>query len=211
MKSILISMFLLIGTLAFSQKVDTVIVQKCYKSYFSKKYKEPCYVSYYLHACPQKSECSRAAYHFSNDIKGLPTSTPKGYSHSGYDEGHMADAADFSAKGKCELEESTFRFYNALPQTPELNRGIWKVWETTIRKESLSDSLYVQCGGIFDAALPQYLADGAMIPTKCWKVVRSAKTGKVLHVLLFTNTANPAVTDLKTIEALEKLLPYKID
>ena len=47
------------------------------------------------------------------------------------------------------IELITFRFYNALPQTPKLNRGIWKHYETEIRKLSQNDSILIITGSIF--------------------------------------------------------------
>jgi endonuclease G len=127
------------------------------------------------------------------------------YTGSGYDRGHLANAEDFA--NDCPKDELTFRYYNCLPQTPNMNRGQWKQWETKIRKESQSDSLLVICGGIWE---DQKYVNGMAIPNLCWKVVYSLKTNQVLHVLLFTNlTANSTCTEMK-LEDLEKRLKRKV-
>jgi endonuclease G len=61
---------------------------------------------------------------FGNDMPSITTATSRDYAGSGYDKGHMAAALDFASD--CEKEEMTFVYYNALPQTPNLNRGVWK-------------------------------------------------------------------------------------
>ena len=210
MKKLLILIFLY-PLLSFSQSVDTIIVTTIYKSYFSNVLHEPLYVSYKIYK--SGGDCSRSGMTFNNDIKELTTATNKDYVKTGYDEGHLANAADFSKN--CEEEKITFKFYNCLPQTPNLNRGVWKEWETTIRKESQNDSILIICGGNFTKI--NYLGstneikniDKIAIPDYCWKVTMSLSSKKVTHVLYFTNTtvANCMEIDLIT---LEKLLKYKI-
>lgn len=188
----------LMSACCFAQTVDTVIDKGIYKSYFCKNYHEPLYVTYPLYKAGGKG--SRVGMTFKNDSY-LVTATAKGYAGSGYDEGHLADAADFSYNRKA--EESTFRFYNALPQTPNLNRGIWKHYETEIREESQKDSLFIICGGIFSKDSKK-LKDGSYVPDKCWKIIYNKHSKKVEKVMLFTNDANATETDtdMTTLEGL---------
>ena len=53
------------------------------------------------------------------------------YRGSGYDRGHLKPAAD--SKGSMEEMESSFLMTNMAPQTPNLNRGIWKQLEEAVR------------------------------------------------------------------------------
>jgi endonuclease G len=183
-------------------KVDTIIKNSAYTSYFCKAVKQPLYVSYILYK--GGGDCDRTKFRFKNDTK-LKTATLKDYAATGYDQGHLANAEDFASD--CVKDELTFRFYNCLPQTANLNRGIWKKWETEIRKESQVDSLYVVCGGTFESK--KTIGDGVWVPIHCWKVVQSATTKKVKHVLYFTNT-NKATCKELTLEELEKILGYKV-
>jgi endonuclease G, mitochondrial len=164
---------------------DTVIVTEAYTSYFSYHYHNPVVVTYHLYQ--GGGDCSRAAFRFKNDIPGLPCAKQKDYDRSGYDEGHLCDAADMA--GNCKLDESTFRFYNCVPQTPNLNRGIWKHWETEIRKESQTDSLYIEAGSVFSN---EFIGDSVYVPALCYKLVGSLATGKILHCILCTNSAEDA-------------------
>ena len=201
----LILLLISIFSITNAQKVDTIINSGIYKSYFCKQLKEPLYVSYVLYKAG--GDCDRSKFHFKNDVKGLSTATQTDYNGCGYDEGHLANAADFSKN--CIEDEKTFRFYNCLPQTPNLNRGIWKHWETDLRKLSQTDSLFIICGGTFTDKSKTIGPDKAFVPDYCWKVVVSLKDNKILHTLLFTNDNNAVVKEV-TLSDLEKLTKFNI-
>jgi len=93
----------------------------------------------------------------------------------------LANAEDFASD--CAKERMTFVFYNALPQSPDLNRGVWKRFETTIRKWSQKDHLFIVCGGY------SFQKKGSLyVPTRCFKVVQRASDGRILFCA-FSQTA----------------------
>jgi len=187
----------------FSQKIDTVIHALNYTSYFSYRLREPLYVTYKLKDAG--GDCSRKGDVFKTG--GLPHSAiSKDYKGSGYDEGHLADSKDFA--NDCLLQEATFRFYNCVPQTPRLNRGIWKHFETIIRKESQTDSLLIIAGSIFGSK--KIGEDSIAVPEQCFKIVLSMSTGNIIHCLLFPNDNSNTYTDIDIAE-LQKLIPYTIN
>ena len=194
--------FVFLSILVFGQKIDTVLNNGTYKSYFNYTLKEPVYVSYTLYH--GGGDCDRSEYNFKNDTK-IKMARQKDYAHSGYDQGHLTNAEDFAYD--CEMDEETFRFYNCLPQTPNLNRGIWKVWEEKIREKSQTDSLEIVCGGKFGK---KTIGDKVAVPDYCFKIVKSLKTNTILHVLWFTNKVkNNTVSEIE-IDKLWVLLGYKI-
>src|SRR6266567_6409349 len=137
-----------------------------------------------------------------NDRPDIQTATKKDYSHSGYDIGHLANAEDFASD--CAKERMTFVFYNALPQSPDLNRGVWKRFETTIRKWSQKDHLFIVCGGY------SFQKKGSLyVPTRCFKVVQRASDGRILFCGIFTNGANATEQNV-TEPQLEKILGYAL-
>ena len=147
-------------------------------------------------------ECKRGSLDFKNDQAGIVTATSQDYAASGYDKGHLANAEDFA--NDCAKQKLTFVFYNALPQTPNLNRGVWKSNETTVRKWSQTDHLVIICGGY------KFRKKGRLyVPTNCFKVVQSEATGKVLFCGTFTNTSKATEKDI-TEPILEKTLGYKL-
>ena len=80
-----------------------------------------------------------------NDISS-PSSSD--YTHSGYDPGHMAPAADFKRSDAAMRE--TFVMTNIAPQTPTLNRQNWRLLEEDIREMVASHkSAWVITGHLF--------------------------------------------------------------
>ena len=185
-----------------AQNIDTVIVNDVYSSYYSYQMHDPLYVCYKVYH--GGGDCDRKAFHFkTND---LPYSaTPADYRGSGYDEGHLADAKDFASD--CIREEETFRFYNCVPQTPRLNRGIWKHFETEIRKASQEDSLLIICGSIFGNRTMG--PDNIAIPDDCWKVVFSLSTKKTLFSFICPNDESNSYLPIE-VGDLKKRLKYKV-
>lgn len=200
----LLGALLVLASLSQGYKVDTVISTPIYKSHFNKALKAPIFVSYKL--WKGGGNCSREGMDFKNDTKIL-MATPKDYASSGYDKGHLAPAKDFSTD--CKHLEITFRFYNCLPQTPNLNRGNWKKIETDLRKQSATDSLLIICGGIFEDPKKK-MGSGIAIPTKCWKLVQNLKTKKIEHVWLFVNDNADSPAKEITLKDLEATLKLKI-
>lgn len=204
MKKLITLLLILTSQISYSQKVDTIIKKDIYTSYFSIKYREPLYVKYDIFK--GGGECDRDSlnFNFKNDTK-IPMATASDYSKSGYDKGHLANAEDFAYD--CYKDEITFRYYNCLPQTPNLNRGVWKVWETKIREISQTDSLLIICGGIFSDSSKKI--GKTYVPDKCWKIVYSYTQEKTLYILLFTNTNSATYQDI-TLEYLNKITGYNL-
>lgn len=158
------------------EKYDTIVNEQIYRSYYSYKIKGASFVVYRLYKGGGKN--SRVGMNFKSSFPHFL------YRGSGYDIGHLANAEDFAYDRV--LEEKTFRFYNAVPQTPNLNRGIWKSYETKIRKLSQSDSLLIVCGGCDYANL---------IPSSCFKIVYDLREKKIVYSLLFTNSSRASFRD----------------
>lgn len=188
----LLTAFVLCGNTTAQSIVHTTI----YTVNFSNNLHEPLWISYKLYR--GGGECSRTKFRFHNDIDSLQTATDKDYARSGYDKGHLANAEDFAYD--CTKDEMTFRYYNCLPQTANLNRGVWKINETLIRQWSQSDSLLIVCGGTFGIKKIGRIA----VPDYCWKVVQSLSNKKVLFCGWFTNTNHATVTEIPLTELLKR-------
>ena len=155
------------------EKYDTIYDLKYYKAYYSKDIQTSSFVIYKLYKCI--GDVPRTNMSFKS-YKHLPHFN---YANSGYDRGHLVPAEDF-ASNKTKLK-STFYYINCVPQTIKLNRGIWKVYETEIRKISQRDSLLIICGGC------DYDNDNKLIPRNCFKLVYNLKTNKCIYSLMFRN------------------------
>jgi len=70
------------------------------------------------------------------------------YEASGYDRGHMAPAAAFR-RSEAAMSE-TFKLSNMAPQTPALNRQMWRMLEEDIRELALrAASIWAYTGSLF--------------------------------------------------------------
>ena len=125
------------------------------------------------------------------DYKGQP-----------YDRGHLVPAAD-NKTDATQMSESFF-LSDMVPQTPNHNRGIWRILELGVRNAALTDDIYVVSGTIYDK---DYLVigNGLGVPTRLWKVVYNATTNQTI-AFIFPNAALP-VKDLPkyvvTVDAVE--------
>ncbi|MCD6065646.1 MAG: hypothetical protein K0S33_472 [Bacteroidetes bacterium] len=186
---------------AFVCSAQIIVQNAVYKVNFSNSLHQPRYVSYMLYK--GGGDCDRTPFKFHNDKDNLQCATDDDYSKTGYDKGHLVNAEDFAFD--CEKDEMTFRYYNCLPQTANLNRGVWKSNETLVRKWSQKEKLFIICGGYFKSKKVNNMA----VPDYCWKVVQSVKTKEVLFCGWFSNTNHATVEEISIAE-LEKKLKTKI-
>jgi endonuclease G len=193
--------FIFSSFLCLGQKIDTIINKVIYKSYYSISLKTPLYVEYDLFN--GGGSISRKQFYFKKEALTLNDQSYKSINKGliKYDRGHLANAEDFAFDYY--KEKLTFSYYNCLPQTRKLNRGIWKIWETAIRNQSRKWPLRIYCGGIFEYPSLNSIA----IPSYCWKVVINLKTHSIMHVLLFKND-NSGLVQRINISELKKILNY---
>jgi endonuclease G len=130
------------------------------------------------------------------------------YAGSGFDIGHMADAASMS--WSAQTEDESFILSNASPQTPNLNRGIWKLLEIKIRVWAYAGrSMTVYTGGIYDEHSHK-IGDGVVVPDKFYKIVVDNTTGESLAFLfdnepIYHNDLNRHIVPVAVIEAVTGL------
>jgi endonuclease G len=194
-KLLLLLTFTLSALISKAQQVDTLIHMAAYKSYYSYQVKNPLYVTYTL--SKGGGDCNRAKFSFKKC--GIKTADDD-------DKGHLANAEDFAYN--CSLDKETFCYYNCVPQTTKLNRGIWKTWETKVRKLSQSKPVFVIAGAIYT---DQLLKEGHTVvkPDYCYKIIVDPPTGNILYCLLFPNDESGRVEAL-SLSALKAKLPYPL-
>lgn len=69
---------------------------------------------------------------FKRDSSVAKCPPPDAYLHSGFDRGHMAPNHAIASRFGESAQEESFLMTNIAPQTPELNRGIWREIELSI-------------------------------------------------------------------------------
>ena len=194
MKKILIFCLLLAYLSPFCQikaRKDTLVNNGLYEALYSFTNGQPVYVKYKLYKGGGDCNRKKEAFNFKRDsVIKKPTADNDDYEGTGYDKGHLANAEDFAFD--CKKTEKTFRYYNCLPQTVDLNRGEWKKHEEKVRLLSQTDSLLIFCGGIINTRSKR-IKEGSVlrIPVYCYKVVISLSTHKLLDCVIFNNNDEP--------------------
>ena len=171
---------------------DYIIDMKYYKAYYCEDIQTSSFVIYKMYK--GGGNVSRNGMNFKqyNKLNAFE------YTNSGYDRGHLVPAEDMAWSKESLL--STFYYINCIPQTPKLNRSIWRVYENEIRDISQKDSLLIICGGC------DYDDINVGLPKNCFKIVYRLKDGKCLYSLLFENGWNNKV---KTEKRLKEQISYK--
>lgn len=145
-------------------------------------WKIPYWVAYYLSASNLQGNQSRT-----DDFRPDPQLAAGeraelvDYRHSGFDRGHNAPAGAF--KRSREAMSTTFLLSNMSPQTPALNRRIWRDLEAQIRDLVLADGeAWVVTGNVFMSSdshfvTPfEFIGNGRVaIPSHCFKAVLSSR------------------------------------
>ena len=112
-------------------------------------------------------------------------SLPKGqraelsdYAKSGYDQGHNVPGGDMSFNNL--VEHESFLMSNMAPQTPQLNRGIWKLLETSVRAWSYerNHTMVVYIANIYNAADKTIGDNKVVVPHSQAKVVIDKQTNE---------------------------------
>lgn len=194
-KKLIYSLVFLFSTTAFSEqyscpnsffngavplvKYDQQLCFKGYSVLYSYKYKIPVVSAEHLSADDVKGaeEINRkTAFHREQQLPVKYASTPKDYSHSGYDMGHMTPAGDMANESE---QYESFSLSNMTPQTPALNRVTWRRIENTTRAMAKQyGSIYVVTGSIVNEN-SMMLDYSVRIPDVIYKAIYVPSTGKV--------------------------------
>lgn len=98
------------------------------------------------------------------------------YRRSGFDRGHMAPSGDMP---DAQSQQQTFSLANMVPQTPELNRGVWAGIEMAVRHlAQRRGELFIVTGPAFQGQnLKTIGPDGVLVPSATWKAVYDPRSG----------------------------------
>ena len=169
------------------------VCREAYLAAYDAQVKEPRFVMWTLtpgHAlgCVARSN----AFAADQSIQGGPT--PQDYAASGYDKGHMAPDGDQSWDQQVEFE--SFLMTNMTPQAPSLNRGIWKLLETSVRgwAAQSGQTFNIISGAVYDAN-DKKIGTGVVVPHALYKIVVDQNTKQVAgwwfpHVAPYPNLGN---------------------
>lgn len=138
------------------------------------------------------------------NVTATKSSIKADYNKTGFDRGHMCpnNDMDFSVDGA----STTFFMCNMCPQTPALNRGIWKKYEEKGHKLAKKyGQVEIICGPTYDDfnSIAVIGKTGVYVPSGFYKVFIY---NDVIECYLFTQeNKDPAETTLEKIFELTKI------
>lgn len=154
-----------------AQKQGQVIHRTGYTLAYDAKTRTPQWVAWELTKKETQGTVERSNdFQPDPDVKGAKVVT-KDYSHSGYDRGHMAPAADMKWSKKAMME--SFYMSNICPQDHNLNTSDWSELENKSRQWARRyGKVYIVCGPIYNGKRNEYIGDHRVkVPDAFFKVV----------------------------------------
>jgi endonuclease G, mitochondrial len=168
--------------------------------------KIPKYVTYTLE--PKNAlGCFPRTNAFVADASVKGGARPDDYAGTGYDKGHAAPDGDLSWDQQVEYE--SFLMTNMFPQAGSLNRGIWKLLETSIRGWTVqrNQSYTIYTGAIYTPNNPK-IGSGVIVPHGFYKIVINNSTKEFAgwgfpHVKPYPNLGNDLTKFRMTVAQIQ--------
>lgn len=192
---------------AQTQKPAGPICREAYLVAYDPAAKIPVYVAYTL--LPQNAlGCFPRTNAFVADASIPNGPRPDDYAGTGYDKGHAAPDGDLSWSQQVEYE--SFLMTNMYPQHGSLNRGIWKLLETSVRgwTVQLNQPFTIYVGALYGAG-NERIGTGVVVPHGFYKIVVNNTTGAVAgwgfpHTKPYVNLGNDLTKFRVPIADIEK-------
>lgn len=193
---------------AQTQRPAQPICREAYLVAYDAPVRIPVYVAYTLQ--PQNAlGCFPRTNAFVSDASIQGGATPADYVGTGYDKGHAAPDGDLSWTQQVEYE--SFLMTNMYPQHGSLNRGIWKLLETSVRgwAVQLNQPYTIYVGAMYGAG-DEFIANGKIIvPHAYYKIVINNATGQVAgwrfpHTKPYVNLGNDLTKFRVSIADIQK-------
>jgi len=153
-------------------RADQIVDREGYAIGFSKHLKQPLWVTYRLTKEEAESGGMERSNSFRSDACILGGSaSPSDYLHTSYDRGHLAPAADM--RWSKNVMEESFLMSNMSPQTPALNRDVWKRAEMFARQCAINEgSVFVVSGPVITNDNPETIGTNrVVVPDLFYKVI----------------------------------------
>jgi endonuclease G len=183
------------------------ICREAYLVAYDAPVKIPAYVAYTL--LPQNAlGCWPRTNAFVADKSIVGGARPDDYAGTGYDKGHAAPDGDLSWSEIVEYE--SFLMTNMYPQHGSLNRGIWKLLETSIRGWAVqtNQSYTIFVGAMYGAGDPT-IGNGVIVPHAYYKIVINNNTKQIAgwrfpHTKPYVNLGNDLTKFRVTVAQIQQ-------
>ena len=141
----------------------------------------PLWAAYRVFGVPKLDPVERPDK-FIPDYRVWPPISPKQYTKTGYDRGHLVPNYVLSTRYPS-VVESSFLTSNIMPQKPDLNRKVWKDLELLVSKKYAQKygEVWVLVGPVFDAN-PKHIGP-VPIPASCYMIAITVLQNKQLEMI----------------------------
>jgi endonuclease G len=137
-------------------------------------------------------------WHADVHLSGIGRASPRDYTNSGYDRGHLSPSGDMPTP---EADAETFTMANVAPQIPHLNRGSWEQAESKTRDIAVFlGETWVVTGVLFEGARVQQIGGGTLVPTSFYKALLMPGRGAAVYVATNEITPQWQVISLRALE-----------
>lgn len=135
---------------------ESLTIHTGYTTSYNHKFHIPNWVAYELHPSELNGINERSDKFLPDPLIMPSTCNSADYTKTGYDRGHMAPAGDMTWS-ETAMKESFF-MSNICPQSPPLNRGIWKDLESAVRNyvKNQQHPLFIVTGPVISENNPVY-------------------------------------------------------
>jgi endonuclease G len=148
---------------------------------------------------------------FTQDRSVPSAPKPGDYTKSGYDRGHMVPNYAIITRYGEEARRKTFKMSNIAPQTPALNRGVWREIEHRIADlwTARYGEIWVIVGSVSDVGGETISGTGIDVPSAYYQIIiaQEGMNVRALAMLFDRDVAwrEWAARNIVSIDELEKL------
>ena len=180
-----------------TQNCDQIIDKQVYTICYSYKYKGAKYIAYTLDGSKvnKLNIKKRPRFYSQKSIPIKYRSKSSDYKNSGYDRGHIASDASFDYDKK--VLSKVYTMANIIPQTPNINRIVWKKAEKYARYLAIQlASINIINGIVYKENSKKIGKNKISVPTAFWKIYYNKKEN-FQRCFYFKNSKNITYKKLK--------------
>jgi endonuclease G len=132
------------------------------------------------------------------------------YTRSGYDRGHMAPNYGIASRYGREAQLETYLMSNIVPQSPLVNRHLWKDLEMSVAKRysCFFGEVWVITGPVFEGNIEK-LESGVPVPSAYYKIIADETDGRLRTIAFLVEQRCPPYTRIRKrmvcIDEIEKI------
>lgn len=164
---------------------------------YSESLRNPLWAAYRIFDVP-KLESPKRPSRFNVDHRTRTKVGHGDYTHSGYDRGHMAPNYGIATRYGKQAQKETFLMSNIIPQSPGVNRHIWKDLEMRVAKRygRYFSEVWAITGPVFTEPVDE-LDSGVAIPSHYYKIIADEHGGKLRVLAFMVESDCPPYTRIK--------------